>query len=129
MLEKPSVIKRYRLHIGTIAWILHRVTGLLLVFYLMLHIWVTHHLSQGPAGFNKVMKAVQSPLFLFLEIGLLGCVLYHAFNGLRIIIVEFSKEGVEAHKQIFAAMMAVALFLFLVGGVPMFVHFLHTLAG
>ncbi len=60
---------------------------------------------------------------------MLGCVLYHAFNGLRIIIVEFSKEGVEAHKQIFAAMMAVAIFLFLVGGVPMFVHFLHTLAG
>jgi len=129
MLEKPSVIRRYRLHVGTIAWILHRVTGLLLVFYLMLHIWVIHHVAQGPEGFNRVMSAVQSPLFLFLEIGLLGTVLYHAFNGLRIIIVEFSREGVEAHKQIFAAMMAVAIMLFLVGGVPMFIHFLHVLAG
>jgi succinate dehydrogenase / fumarate reductase cytochrome b subunit len=129
MLEKPNVIKHYRWHIGTIAWVLHRVTGLLLVFYLMLHVWVIHHLSQGPSGFNKVMGAVQSPLFLFLEIGLLGCVLYHALNGLRIIIVEFSKEGVEAQKEIYAAMMAVATALFLVGGVPMFVHFLHVLAG
>jgi succinate dehydrogenase/fumarate reductase cytochrome b subunit len=56
-------------------------------------------------------------------------VLYHALNGLRIIIVEFSKEGVEAQKEIYAAMMAVAIALFLVGGVPMFVHFLHVLAG
>jgi len=126
MLEKPSVIKRYRIHVGTLAWLLHRITGLLLIFYLVLHIWVTHHISQGPESFNKVMKTVQSPIFLLLEIGLLGCVLYHALNGLRIIIVEFSKEGVEAQKQIFAAMMALALILFLVAGVPMFIHFLHA---
>lgn len=127
MLEKPSVIKHYRWHVGTLAWILHRITGLLLIFYLVLHIWVTHHISQGPEGFNRVMKAVQSPIFLLLEIGLLACVLYHALNGLRIIVVELSREGVEAQKQIFAAMMALAIILFLVAGVPMFIHFLHAM--
>lgn len=127
MLEKPPVIKTYRWHLGSIAWILHRITGLLLVFYLLLHIWVTHHISQGPEGFNKVMSVVQQPLFLLLEIGLLGTVLYHAFNGLRIIIVEFADNGASAHKTIFGIMMAIAGILFLIGGIPMFMHFLHVL--
>ncbi len=129
MLERPNVIKHYRWHMGTWAWVLHRVTGLALVFYLVLHIWVIHNIASGPKGFDKVMGVVQAPVFLFLELGLLGCVLYHTFNGLRIMIAEFSKDGCEAHKMVWGAMMAVAGFLFLLGGVPMFVHFLHTVAG
>ncbi len=128
MLEKPPVIKSYRWHLGSIAWILHRITGLLLVFYLLLHIWVIHHITSGPEGFNKVMSVVQKPIFLLLEIGLLGTVLYHAFNGVRIMIVEFADNAAGAHKAIFGAVMAIAIFLFLVGGVPMFMHFLHAVS-
>ena len=42
---------RYRLHPGYIAWILHRVTGLGLVLYLFMHIWVIHHISRGKEAF------------------------------------------------------------------------------
>ncbi len=128
MLQKPPVIRHYRWHLGSIAWVLHRITGLLLVFYLLLHIWVIHNIAGGPESFNKVMSVVQKPIFLLLEIGLLGTVLYHAFNGLRIIIVEFADNAAASHKAIFGAVMAIAVFLFLVGGIPMFMHFLHAVS-
>ncbi|HEC31562.1 MAG TPA: hypothetical protein ENI41_03615, partial [Deltaproteobacteria bacterium] len=46
--------KRYRLHPGYIAWILHRVTGILLGLYLFLHIWVIHYLAQGEQALSLI---------------------------------------------------------------------------
>ena len=79
---------RYRVKTGMAAWLLHRITGLGLVVYLVLHINVTSSLND-PAYFNQVMGFLGSPLFRFLEVGLLGCVIYHAINGIRIVWVDF----------------------------------------
>ena len=82
------VIKRYRLHVGTWAWVFHRISGLALILYLPLHIWVTHYVARGPEEFNRVMAAVSTRLFKVVEVFLLAAVLYHAFNGLRVILID-----------------------------------------
>ena len=115
--------KRYRLHPGYIAWILHRVTGVLLGLYLFLHIWVIHYLAQGEQAFNEVMSVVQSPLFLVLEVGLLGTVVYHGINGLRVILVDY---GNMAKREIFRKAVYVTFALcaaiIIAGGIPMLMH-------
>ncbi len=112
--------KRYKLHPGYVAWILHRVTGILLGGYLFLHVWVIHHLSKGEEAFNSVMSVVQSPLFHLLEIGLLGTVVYHAINGLRVIFIDY---GNLAQREIFRKAVYVTFFvsvaLIIVGSIPM----------
>ena len=102
------VIKRYRIHAGTFAWILHRLSGLGLIFYLLLHIWVISHLSGGEKSFDGIMHAFGSPLFKLLEVGLVGVILYHLFNGLRITLIDM---GVLIEKQKMLYIIAVIVWL------------------
>lgn len=102
------VIKHYRIHLGTLAWILHRLSGLGLIFYLLLHIWVIHHLAGGQKSFDGIMEVFNNPLFKFLEIGLVGVILYHLFNGLRVTLIDMGLL-VERQKMLFAV--AVVLWL------------------
>jgi succinate dehydrogenase / fumarate reductase, cytochrome b subunit len=107
----------YRWHLGYVAWLLNRITGVAITFYLALHIWVIHHLHQGPQGFNKVMGVVSHPVFKLLEIGLIGIILFHAMNGIRLLIVEWG-GGTRNHRKLFWWMMAIGVVLFLFGAVP-----------
>ena len=102
------VIKRYRIHAGTFAWILHRLSGLGLIFYLLLHIWVISHLSGGEKSFDGIMHAFGSPLFKLLEVGLVGVILYHLFNGLRVTLIDM---GVLIEKQKMLYIIAVVVWL------------------
>jgi succinate dehydrogenase / fumarate reductase cytochrome b subunit len=107
--------------IGTWAWILHRLAGLALVFYLSLHIWVINSLTYGEKTFNEVMIFLSSPLFKLLEVGLWGVILFHAFNGLRIVIVDFFK-GSLAQKQWFILLIAIAFGLWAWGSYMILSH-------
>ena len=103
-----KVIKHYRIHLGTFAWILHRLSGLGLIFYLTLHVWVISNLMGGEESFNTVMEFLGTPLFKFLEIGLVGTIFYHLFNGLRVTLVDM---GVLVEKQKLLFGIAVVLWL------------------
>ncbi|MCX5754298.1 MAG: succinate dehydrogenase, cytochrome b556 subunit [Candidatus Krumholzibacteria bacterium] len=100
-------LQRYRIHLGTAAWILHRLSGLALILYLLTHIWVIHHLIVAQKGvtdgasFDAVMQFFNNPLFKALEIGLVGVILYHLWNGLRITLIDLGVM-VERQKTIFA---------------------------
>lgn len=106
---------------GSWAWILHRLSGLALIFYLSLHIWIIHSLTYGEKTFNDVMTFLSSPLFKLLEVGLWGVILFHAFNGARIVIIDFFK-GSLAHKKLFVALMAAAFVLWALGSFLLLRH-------
>lgn len=123
---KPPFEIHYKWRIGMAAWFLHRLSGLALIFYLCLHIYVIHNLAYGEKRFNETMQFLGSPLFKLLEIGLLGVILYHAFNGLRIIIIDFW-GGTRIQKKLFLIFMAVAVALFVAGAARMAGHLLGAL--
>ncbi len=110
-----------------VSWALHRLSGLALVAYLCLHIFVIHNLAYGPERFDRVMELLGSPAFKLMEIGLLGVILYHAFNGLRVIIIDFW-GGTKIQKQLFWIMMVIAAALFVAGAAPIAGHLLNALA-
>lgn len=103
---------------GFISFILRRLTGVVLSVYLLIHIWVIGAANQGEAAFNERMENFQSPLTIILEIGLLAAVIYHAFDGIRILIIDWF--GItEYRKSMFYAAFATATLLTIVGGIPM----------
>ena len=75
---------------GTFSWFLHRITGLLLLFYLFTHLWVLGSANKGKEMFDHRLASVQTPLFHFLEIGLILVVFYHMVNGLSITLMDFA---------------------------------------
>ena len=107
--------------IGSWAWIIHRLSGLLLTFYLTLHLWVVNTLTQGPDTFNRVMNFLSSPLFKYLEVGLWAVILFHAFNGVRIIIVDFFK-GSLLQKKLFFFLISLAFILWAAGSYLILSH-------
>jgi succinate dehydrogenase / fumarate reductase cytochrome b subunit len=116
---------RYRVKTGMAAWLLHRITGLGLVVYLLLHINVTSSLH-NPESFNQVMGFLGSPLFRFLELGLLALVIYHAMNGIRIIWVDFF-GGSAIHAKIFWVVAVIGVIIFVFAAIPMIQHGIHGL--
>ena len=93
---------------GMWAWMLFRISGLVLVFYLFVHVWV---ISQGRVGgpetLDSFFEFFDRPLLVFLDLMLVAAVLYHALNGVRIILMDFG-VGIRQHKAVFWVCMLVA---------------------
>ncbi len=117
------VIKHYVWHTGTWAWVLNRLSGLGLVFYLVLHIVVIHFVRQGPESFDALMGFLSTPLWRFLEWGLLGIILYHSFNGIRIVMIDLGwVVELRAQKAAFWTVVVIGLAGWFAGGVLFLLH-------
>jgi succinate dehydrogenase / fumarate reductase cytochrome b subunit len=99
---------RRRGRTGWWAWALQRVTGVLLVGYLFLHILVLSSARAGADTFDRVFGVAQHPVLAALDIVLIAIILFHAANGVRIILLD---AGVAANRQVemFWASIAVTL--------------------
>ncbi|MEN3026593.1 MAG: succinate dehydrogenase, cytochrome b556 subunit [Chlorobiota bacterium] len=108
-------LRRYRWHLGSVAWILHRITGLALLGYLFVHIWTLRALVEGEAAFQAKMEPFTTPFFKFAEWLLFAFVLFHALNGIRIVLVDFSAQGAYRHKFLLRLVygLGVAMMLFM----------------
>jgi succinate dehydrogenase / fumarate reductase, cytochrome b subunit len=100
---------------GMWAWLLFRISGLILVFYLGAHIIIisTAAWTEGGTTFTDVMKFLENPVALVLDLALVVAVLYHALNGVRIILMDFG-IGIKKHKLIFWSCMAVVVICFVI---------------
>lgn len=78
---------RYKWNTGSIAWIVHRITGVILSLYLIAHIYVLSHIKD-PSSFNKLMVIMKNPIIKFGELILFAIVLKHVFAGIRITLLE-----------------------------------------
>ncbi len=92
---------------GGWAFVLHRLTGIVLVFYLFLHFYFLSYLARGPEAYAAMLAAMKSPWVTALEVGLIATVLFHALNGLRLVLMGFN-IGVRRHKAMFWGAVGVA---------------------
>lgn len=83
---------RYRGAIGQWSWVLHRVSGLGVVFFFVLHVIDTSWAVFYPGLYEKAIASYQSPLFTLGEFALVACVVYHAYNGMRITLFDFKPQ-------------------------------------
>lgn len=107
-------MSRYRGGIGQWSWALHRITGVGVLVFLCLHILDTFLIILGPAHYNAIIALYRVPLFRVMEVGLFASVLFHALNGVRIILIDFWEDLTRFHRQLFY----VELICFIVTMIP-----------
>ena len=83
----------YRGGQGMWSWVLHRITGVLVFFFLFAHVLDTALVRVSPQAYNEVINTYKTPIVGLMEMGLVAAVLYHALNGIRIILIDFWQHG------------------------------------
>ena len=116
MFGKNSEFWPTNMKTGMWAWVGHRLTGLVLVAYVFLHLSFLSTASVGDDGasFNDLMATTSQPLFVAMDFLLVIVVIYHAMNGLRVVLFDLGL-GIRRQKLVFWVCMAVAAVL-IVGG-------------
>ena len=79
----------YKGHEGQWSWLFHRVTGVAVILFLFAHIVDTAVIGWGPEAYNRVASVYHNPIVRALELGLVAAVLYHSFNGVKIMLIDF----------------------------------------
>jgi succinate dehydrogenase / fumarate reductase cytochrome b subunit len=103
----------YRGKSGQWAFISHRVSGFLVFMFLMLHV-VDVSLVQDKHLYNEVHAVYGNVVLRVFEVGLLFALVFHALNGLRIILIDFFPDAIRRDKTLFA----VVVFITLAAGIP-----------
>jgi len=104
---------------GMLAFVIQRVTGLALLAYLFLHVHTINMLRE-PARFDEALRQFRSPLFKLGEVGLLGVVILHALNGVRLTLIDMG-VGVNATRQrqmFWYLTVGVGAAVFIAGAIP-----------
>lgn len=111
---------RYVKHFGTWGYVLHRLSGLALTGYILIHIYLVSGLH-NKAAWHEEMQIFRHPFLMFLEWCLFSVVVFHALNGIRIVIVDYF-NGARYHKQLLTGVFVLSILLFLGMGAIMFLE-------
>ena len=103
----------YRGKVGMWSWVLHRITGVAIFFFLLVHVLDTALVRLSPEAYNAVISTYKTPIIGLAELGLVAAILYHALNGLRVILIDFWRKGVKYQNVMFWIVVAIALLIFI----------------
>lgn len=119
----------YRGREGQWAYLVHRVAGLGVLLFLAIHIFDIYLIGFGPEVFNSTLFLYKGPLARILEVLLLFGLLFHALNGLRIIIQDFFPPLMKHHRTLFWIVSLVFTIVFIPAGTFMLRQFFDVMGG
>jgi len=77
---------------GTWPWFFQRLSAVLLVVVLALHIFIDHYWHVGEdITLGGVHDRVREIAFIVLDYSMLGLVLFHGLNGTRTVLFDFER--------------------------------------
>jgi succinate dehydrogenase / fumarate reductase, cytochrome b subunit len=146
-MEKP---RKYCNRLGILGWIgggnwglerllyfLHRVTGVGILFYFLLHVFVTSSRAYGEGKWESIMGGFASPIFKIGEFMVFLAFAFHAFNGIRLILIELGfavgkaedpvypyRTSLNKQRPLMVFMMILVLILVIAGGFN-FIRLVH----
>jgi succinate dehydrogenase / fumarate reductase, cytochrome b subunit len=115
----------YRGREGMWSWVAHRITGVTLFFFLFVHVIDTAMVRVSPEAYNTAVETYKTPVVGIMEVGLVAAVLFHALNGIRIVLVDFWSDGPRYQKQMTYGVLGLFTVLF----VPFVVRHLSIVFG
>jgi fumarate reductase subunit D len=99
---------RARNHPAYGAFLVHRLSGLLLALFLPLHFWALGQALRGEAQLDGFLRWTEQPLVKFAETVLVLLLAAHLAGGVRLLMLEFlSWRG--WHKSLLAAAAGVSI--------------------
>ena len=123
---KRPVGTLYRGREGMWSWVLHRITGVAIFFFLLVHILDTSLIRLSPEAYNAVIGAYKTPIMGVGEVALVAAIGLHALNGLRIIAIDFTSFGTRHQRAMFWIAVGIWILL-LVAFVPR--HLMNVFGG
>lgn len=111
---------RYRGRSGHISWIAHRLSGLAILSFLVIHVWDTANAYFWPQAYAWSLDVFKFPPIAVGELIIMAAVLYHAFNGIRITILDFKPEWWMHQQRSATIVWAIFFVLFIPIGIYMF---------
>ena len=112
--RKSDVGTLYKGSPGQWSWLAHRITGIAITLFLFAHVVDTAVVGWGPDAYNRVTEVYHNWVVRILELGLVAAVVYHAINGVKIMVFDFWPSTARYMKPISAA----STLLFLSSMVP-----------
>jgi succinate dehydrogenase / fumarate reductase cytochrome b subunit len=119
----------YRGREGMWSWVAHRITGVLTFFFLFVHILDTALVRVSPESYDVVIDTYKNPFINLMEIGLVGAVLFHGLNGLRIMAVDFWSKGARYQRQMLWTIVVVWVIVMVPAAYFMLKHSFEVLFG
>lgn len=116
----------YRGREGMWSWVLHRITGTAIYFFLLVHILDTALVRVSPEAYTAVISAYKTEIMGLGEAGLVAAIVFHALNGLRIILVDMWSWATRHQRALFWGVVVVWAGL-LIGFLPR--HLIHVFGG
>ncbi|MCV7444633.1 succinate dehydrogenase, cytochrome b556 subunit [Mycobacterium paraense] len=115
----------YRGDPGMWSWVLHRISGATVFFFLFVHVLDAAMLRVSPQTYNAVIHDYQTPIVGLMEYGLIAAVLFHGLNGIRVILIDFWSQGPRYQRLMFWIVGIVFLLLMVPAGVVTGIHILE----
>ncbi len=119
----------YRGREGMWSWVAHRITGVAVFFFLFVHVLDTALVRVSPDAYDRVIDTYKTPIVNLLEVGLVGAVLFHALNGIRLILVDFWSKGTKYHRQLLWVIVGIWVAVMIPGTYFMTIHTIEALFG
>jgi len=107
---------------GQYAWIFHRMTGLGVLFFLIIHVIDIMLIGLGRDVYDHAVEFYGRWYIIPMEVLLVGAVIYHALNGLRIIAIDFWSKGTHRERQMFWIALVGAVLLTVPSAIIIILH-------
>jgi len=116
LFDSSSDLNPRNMRLGMYGWIIQRISGLYLVFFLLSHITAIAQASFGiTVGFQvKVFDVLRNPFYyggtptVLFDLVALGIIAFHGLNGIRIVMLDLG-VGVRKYRNGFWISMVVAV--------------------
>ncbi|MEZ0050410.1 succinate dehydrogenase / fumarate reductase cytochrome b subunit [Mycobacterium sp. MAA66] len=103
----PKRRSLYRGDPGMWSWVLHRITGATIFFFLLVHVLDTALVRVSPEAYTEVINTYKTPLVGLMEMGLVAALLFHALNGVRVILIDFWRQGPKYQRVMLWTILAI----------------------
>jgi len=109
------MLLRYRGREGMLAWAFHRISGIAIWAFIILHVVDIYLVGGDPEAYNDILAIYTSPVGRVAEVLLGAALLYHALNGLRILIIDLWPAMARHHRALWYASWVIFVAIFIPG--------------
>lgn len=106
----------YKGKTGQWAFVTHRVTGFLVFMFLLLHIVDVSLVNIDADLYDEVHELYGNIVLRLFEVGLLFALVFHALNGLRIVVLDFFPGAIARERNMTVMVVVVTVLAVLPGG-------------
>jgi succinate dehydrogenase / fumarate reductase cytochrome b subunit len=137
---------KYDNHLGIAGWlgggrwgverylyIIHRLAGLGILLFFLLHIFESSLRAFGPKTWEAAMATLKNPVFQVGEFLVFAAFAFHALNGIRLILIELGfavgqaeepaypyRSSINTQRPLMLIVMVIAAIAILAGGYNIF---------